>query len=562
MTRDDPLSKISTRVTPQGEKADPRQVPNSAGGYGFQVTADARLHRFLTLGTEGGTYYASEREITRENAQVVIDWAKSRPLDLVNAVVAVSEAGRAPRDNAALFALAVVAGLADDTGRQAALKALPRVARTATHLYTFVGYAEQFRGWGRGMRRAVGNWYLKADPAEKTAYQVIKYRQRNGWEHRDLLRLAHPVGHPERHGPVFDFAAGRDGTTPSKKYPGIAPAGLPPLIEAFREALAIDREKADPRRKSQAYVRLIRDCPSLPWEALPDSALSQPDVWAELIAAGLPQTALMRQLPRMTRLGVLTQMGSAAQVVAEQLADPERLRRARVHPISVLLAAKTYASGHSVRGDGTWSPVPKITDALDAAFYAAYGAVEPAGKRTMVALDVSGSMGSAIGGLPLTCREASVALALVTASTEPQTLVTGFTAGSGRSQWGPRYGTAITPLSISPRQRLDDAVHHVSGLPFGGTDCALPMLWAAQQNAAVDTFLVVTDNETWAGNVHPHQALEAYRQKTGIPARLAVAAMTATEFSIADPDDPGSMDVSGFDSAVPTLLADFSAGRV
>lgn len=597
----DPLSKVSTRQTPQSEQADPRQVPNSAGGYGFQVTADARLHRFLTLGTEGGTYYASEQALTRENAQVVLDWAKNRPVDLVNAVVAVSEAGRAPRNNPALFALAVAAGLADDAGRKAALEALPRVARTATHLYTFVGYAEQFRGWGRGMRRAVGNWYLgqaaldaaaqeataqalrdeagrqrtaemiaaaqeiaaKKVVANQLAYQVIKYRQRNGWEHRDLLRLAHPVGHPERHGPVFDFAAGRDGTTASKKYSGVTPAPLPPLIEAFREALAIDREKAaDPKRKSAAYVRLIRDCPSLPWEALPDSALSQPDVWAELIAAGLPQTALMRQLPRMTRLGVLTQLGFAAQVVADQLADPQRLLKARVHPVSVLLAAKTYASGRSVRGDSSWSPVPKITDALDAAFYAAYGAVEPAGKRTMVALDVSGSMGSAIGGLPLTCREASVALALVTASTEPHTLITGFTAGSGRSQWGPRYGTAITPLNISPRQRLDDAVRVVSNLPFGGTDCALPMLWAAQQNAAVDTFLVVTDNETWAGNVHPHQALEAYRQKTGIPARLAVAAMTATDFTIADPADPGSMDVSGFDSAVPALLADFSAGRV
>jgi 60 kDa SS-A/Ro ribonucleoprotein len=209
--------------------------------------------------------------------------------------------------------------------------------------------------------------------------------------------------------------------------------------------------------------------------------------------------------------------------------------------------------------------VPKISDALDAAFYAAYAAVEPANKRTMVALDVSGSMGLPAGGLPLSCREASVALALVTASTEPQVLITGFTGGGGhgyQTRWGSGYDTSISPLGISPRQRLDDAVRTVSGLPFGGTDCALPMIWAAQNNAAIDTFLVVTDNETWAGDVHPHQALEAYRQSSGIGARLAVAAMTPTEFTIADPDDPGSMDVSGFDSAVPTLLADFSRGDV
>ena len=580
----DPLKQISTRVTPQSEQADPRQIPNNAGGYGFKIASDARLHRFLTLGSQGGTYYASEQAITRENAQVVLDWAKSRPLDLVAAAVNVSVAGRAPRNNAALFALAVAAGLADDAGRKAALAALPQVARTATHLYTFVGYAGQFRGWGRGLRRAVSDWYLgktvidaaveaaraeaiaeeagvaraaeiiaeaagraTSEAASKLAYQMVKYRQRNGWEHRDLLRLAHPVANGTRklaspaHRALFEFACGRE------TYTGDS---LPAMAAAYLEALSVDRGTASTREKTAAYVRLLRAHPGLPWEALPDSALAQPDVWAQLIAAGLPQTALLRQLPRLTRLGVLTQLGAATQVVATQLADPEKLRRARVHPVAVLLAAKTYASGRSLRGDSNWSPVPKVIDALDAAFYAAYGAVEPAGKRTLVALDISGSMAAAIGGLPLTCREATAALALVTMSTEPQTLVTGFSH-------------QLITLGISPRQRLDDAVRAISHLPFGSTDCALPMTWAMANNVAVDTFIVATDNETWAGrNGHPHQALERYRQKTGIAARLAVAAMTPTEFSIADPDDPGSMDVSGFDAAVPTLLSDFSAGRV
>ena len=51
----DPLRTISTRVTPQSEPADARQVPNSAGGYTFQLDDRARLRRFLTLGVDGGT---------------------------------------------------------------------------------------------------------------------------------------------------------------------------------------------------------------------------------------------------------------------------------------------------------------------------------------------------------------------------------------------------------------------------------------------------------------------------------------------------------------------------
>ena len=40
------------------------------------------------------------------------------------------------------------------------LAALPAVARTGTHLFLFAGYVEQFRGWGRGLRRAVADWYV------------------------------------------------------------------------------------------------------------------------------------------------------------------------------------------------------------------------------------------------------------------------------------------------------------------------------------------------------------------------------------------------------------------
>ena len=298
----------------------------------------------------------------------------------------------------------------------------------------------------------------------------------------------------------------------------------------------------------------------LSWEMLPDAALGEPGVWEALLTRGMPQTALMRQLPRLTRLGLLAPMGAWAGKVAAQLADPERLRKARMHPVNVLVAQRTYASGRAARGDSTWTPSRPIVDALDAAFYAAFGAVEPAGKRTMLALDVSGSMGAAISGMPLTCREASAALALVTAATEPSYEIVGFTSGNSPTRWGGAYGGALVPLAISPRQRLDDAIHAVSNLPFGGTDCALPITTALQRKQEVDTFVVYTDNETWAGNIHPHQALRQYREQTGIDAKLVVVGMTATPFSIADPSDVGMLDVAGFDSAVPTLINDFSRG--
>jgi 60 kDa SS-A/Ro ribonucleoprotein len=86
------------------------------------------------------------------------------------------------------------------------------------------------------------------------------------------------------------------------------------------------------------------------------------------------------------------------------------------------------------------------------------------------------------------------------------------------------------------------------------------MLWAQKNKIEIDTFCVYTDSETWAGRIHPVQALEQYRQAMGIPARLVVVGMVSNNFSIADPNDPGMLDVVGFDTAAPQLITSFSRG--
>lgn len=537
----DALKAINLRNTPQSQPADLRQVPNSAGGYTFRVEPLERLRRFLVLGTDGGTYYGTERELTLANADVVLGWARERTIELVDEVVSISAAGRAPRNNPALFCLAAAASLGDVEGRQAALAALPRVARTGTHLFIFAGYVEQFRGWGRGLRRAVADWYL-SKPVDEVAYQAVKYRQRGGWSHRDLIRLAHPATTEADRKQLFEWICGRSTSGPE-------------IVEGF--------QKAQTASTAAEWVAILDRFPSLSWEMLPDAALGEAVVWSKLLDNGIPQTALMRQLPRLTRLGLLAPMSETLDAVVRQLTDGDRLQKARVHPANVLVAARTYASGASARGQSSWEPVGQIVDALDAAFYASFAAVRPANKRTLLALDVSGSMTSSLSGLPITAREVSAAMALVTASTEPQTTTVGFTTSAKASRPGLFRRNAgvdgIAPLPISPRQRLDDVLRTVSDLPFSGTDCALPMLWATANKVKVDTFVIYTDNETWAGQVHPHEALRRYRDWSGIDARLAVVGLTATDFTIADPADPGMLDIAGFDAAMPALLTDFSA---
>lgn len=537
-------TRLRAMVTPQAAPIPgSAQVPNSAGGYAWAADPWARLDRFLVLGTEGGTYYVAERPLTIENAAAVADCIAADGPRVVRRIVELSEAGRAPRNDPALFALAMAAGLGDPATRAAALEALPRVARTGTHLLHWLQYAKAFRGWGRGVRRAVGRWYT-ARPPRELAYQLLKYPQRDGWSHRDALRLAHP--RPESDELRALLARAVTGALPAE-----APETDATRLVRAAAGLHANAEIA-PAHAAQ-WVREHR----LTREMVPTHLLAHPVVWEALLEE-MPLTALVRNLATLTRVGVLAPGSDAVARVAARLTDAAALKRARVHPVQLLSALRTYARGRGVRGTGAWQPVAEVSDALDAAFYLAFGAVEPSGRRTMLALDVSGSMGSPVHGLAgVSCREAAAAMALVTAATEPRHVFTAFTAG-GHPSMHPGLSAGLSLLDVSPRQRLDDVVAKVSDLTFGGTDCALPMLEARKRRWLVDVFVVYTDCETWAGAIHPVQALRQYREATGIAAKLVVVAMASNGFTIADPSDAGMLDVVGFDAATPALLADFA----
>lgn len=546
---------LNVHETPQSEPIPGSdQVQNNAGGYAFAVDDWMRLRRWLILGSEGGTYYVDERKLTKQNTDTVLRCVKADGVRTVNEIVAISDAGRAPKNDPALLALAVAARMGDEVTRKAAFAALPKVARIGTHLFHFVQFMEQVGGWGRLARRGVAAWYEDRGLAN-LAEQAVKYQSRDGWGHKDLIRLSHPQANDLGRTALFRYMS--YGTDPDGEHRG---EKVKKFIaeEDFHRTLATTPELAIVRAFEQAktatteaeIVSLITDH-QLPRECIPTQWLKSPKVW-EALLPHMGITALIRNLASMTSNGLIAPGSAATATVLDKLGNMETLRRGRVHPIAILVAMLTYKSGHGQKGSLTWTPVTPVIDALDRAFYLAFGNVEPSNKAWEMWLDVSGSMGmGTVGGVAgFTPRVASAAFALVNANVERQCEFYAF-------------ATNVTKLSISPRQRLDDVIKTVSGLPFGGTDCSLPMLDALKHKRNVDVFCVLTDSETWAGReMHPVQALAKYRKAINPNAKLIVVGMTATEVSIADPKDPGTLDVVGFDSAAPAIMSEFAAGRL
>lgn len=530
---------VNPKNTPQSQPLmGENQIKNNAGGYVYAADEWTVLDRFLILGTQGGTYYANERELTVEAAKDIVDLIQKDGQRVVQRIAQVSDEGRAVKNAPAIFALALAAKHGDAETKKAAFMAMPKVARTSTDMFAFVDqYKSLGGGFGSVAKNGLKHWYLDKN-ADKLAYQLVKYRQRDGWTHHDVMHLAHPKTNDATTNKLFQFAKAVDG----KGLDAFDTTGLPGVVVGYKEALKASSAKG--------VVKLIEQY-NLPREAIPTEFLNDKSVW-EALLPGMPATALLRNLGKMSNIGLIGPMSEVEKQIVAKLSDASWLHKSRVHPIAVLLAAVVYGNGRGVKGSLSWKPSSQITKALDNAFYASFKNVEPTGKNHLLAVDVSGSMSWAgsVSGFEIpgfTARTVAAAMALVIENTEPNTHIMGFSH-------------KLVDLNINSRMRLQDVVSAMDRVSMGSTDCSLPMVYAKQAKIPVDAFVVLTDNETWSGHTHPSVALRDYRQAMGRNAKSAVLATQHNKFTIADPKDAGMLDMVGFSADVPTVLANFVRG--
>lgn len=549
----DPLASISTIATPQtkpipGREAD--MVRNAAGGYAFAKDTWRRVEDFLILGTTGGTYYIGEDKLTADNATVLFDAIAADGVRVVELAVDISTSRppRAPKNRPALFALAAAFAKGDADTRQAVKKALPKVARTTDHLATWFGYYKNLGGKptgrgtgavvGRAFRSAVAGWFLTED-VNTVAWRVCKARQRKtpsgeGFALRDALRIAHVVADTPQRRALLGWIAG---TVSDADASGIVPA-----INGFVTAQEVTT--------AREAIRVVTDL-RVPWEFLPDHVLTDPEVWSAL-AATVGQTALIRNLARMTRVGAIKPLSDTTRLVTARLTNAEALAKGRIHPMDLFLALKVYGSGVAQPNPRAevqrWTPVPAILAALEEAYELSFGHVEPSGKRLLVAVDSSGSMSYASvvhGGSPLgSVYEVANAMAVILNRIE------------GGNCHVIDVDTAVHASKVNARTNLGEIRSwRPSG---GGTDLSLPFSWALAQRLEVDGIVCLTDNETWAGGrQHPSQALTAYRRSVKADTRAVVASMTATGYTVADPAAEGVLNTAGMDASLSTVVNGF-----
>lgn len=507
---------------PQTEQESPLQVKNNAGGFSFSLDKWGSLERFLILGSDSGTYYVKPRNLTLDNAKVITKCLKEDAIRVVTVIRDISVSGRATSNDACIFATAIAIRDKAVTTDQAKYL-VSAVCRIGTHILTLCDILKATGGWGRKIRSAVAYWYTSKD-VDALSYQTMKYRNRSGWTHRDALRTSHPV-------------LNEDKLSLARYLVGKEPEGpLPPIVLWYEDAKAAE--------KPEDIIRIISDAKgSISWEMLPTNALTDAKVWIALLDQGMPLGAVIRHLGKFASLG-LFEKKRIVDKITSMLKDPAQLRKARIHPVAILKALKTYNRGQGIKGSLTWPVCLDISAALDHAFYLSFDEIPKTEGRYLLGIDISGSMSCTMCADVLTCAEGAAAMAMATFRSSENAIARGFS-------------TEFIDLGLTKSQNLNAVLNTISNRNFGGTDCSLPMEWALKNKVAVDKFVVYTDNETYAGNRHPHMALKDYRKKMGINAKLIVVGMASNGFTIADPNDSGMLDCVGFDTVTPSVISNF-----
>jgi 60 kDa SS-A/Ro ribonucleoprotein len=525
--------KQTTPQTQPAGNAPVAQIKNNAGGFVFEITPLQKLDRFLIIGTSQGTFYQNESKLTEQNVDAVVALIKANGKVVVDRCVEISQAGRAKNNDYALLVMALVFAHGDVATKMYAKDKVALVARTGTHFLHFVAFSNGLRGWGRSLKSVANKWYSEKS-VNNLAYQVVKYKQRDGWSHRDVMRLAHvnPGNDVPRQNLYKYIVKGADSLKEGDPVPEIL--------------IAVEKAKT---ASTTELVKLIQDF-KLTHEMIPNEQKNDARVW-EALVPHMGLNALTRNLNKLTAVGLISPFSETSKIVQAKLGDVEAIRKDRLHPLSILVAQKIYSQGRGDKGSLVWTPDQKIKGALEDAFYLAFQAVEPSGKNLLLALDVSGSMSCAIPGAPLlSCAEGTAVMAMVTARAEKNSYVYGFT-------------TQFIDLGITDKDTLQSASTKVHRRNFGGTNCALPFEHALKNRWNVDAVCVYTDNETWNGGQHVFQAVRKYRKEMNKPeAKLITIGMAVNSFSIADPTDPNMLDVVGFDTATPRFISEFAAGRM
>lgn len=499
------------------------QTLTSGGGFAFRITPIEQVYRFLFLGSSDS--YLSDRESILRIYPVIRYLSKEQPKQLTDLIMEVKD--RVPRKDALLFTAVVY--LIEEDNAEARRIFLDRVlTEICTNSYTFLTLIKNWlafgKRFGRVWKRGIHKWYTETRTLNQLIEDAAGFAQRSGLSHRNVLRLSRPKCTDSIRNSVIHYLV-KNTLTEN------APEALVSLLAVPK--VNDDNEVVRMINRSDIKVRL---------ENLSDQQKTK-TVMSELLLKSLRNESLIRNLRTLTSLNIFDN---------DELRNftIELIKSAKVHPIKLINALYVYSGAETGRSSKEITPNPRIVTALNDALELRFKETNSTNKKFLVGLDISSSMTwDKISGYVLNPLQISAALAYQYYKTEPNT---DFVTFSERLK-------ELDPMSF--QEGCLSFAKTLCNRSFGYTDLGKMIEHAITQykerGKTYDAFIMFTDNEVNHGR-HCFELLDEYRKMIGNEdVKFIINAMTAGEFTVGDPNDNRTLNLSGFDSAYPSIIADF-----
>lgn len=482
---------------------------NEAGGRAYKLQPKQALAQYAATGCLNSTYYASAEDQLQDVMQLI----QELDAEYVARTAVYSREAGLMKDMPALLCAALSV---KDAGLLRTV--FDRVIDDGRMLRNFVQVIRSGvlgrKSLGTAPKKLVQRWFNN-----RTDEQLFRASVGNSPSLADVVKMVHPKpGNPTREA-LYGYLLGQ----PHRGE------NLPEIVKQF-EAFKAGKREIVPDVAFQLLTSL--DLGRAEWTAIAEQAS-----W---------QTTRMN-LNTFGRHGVFEDP-EMVQKIADRLANPEEVKRARVFPYQLLMAFK--AAGKEVPA--------VIRDALQDTMEAATRNVPKIPGKVHVCPDVSGSMSSPVTGhrtgstTAVRCVDVAALVAASMLRQNPSTEVIPF-----ESQ--------VVDVRLNARDSVMSNAQKLADIGGGGTNCSAPIAWLNQRGIRSDLVVLVSDNESWV-DAGSGRGTETMRQwsifKQSNPKARLVCLDLQPYSTVQAMDRDDILNIGGFSDQVFRVITEFAAGRL
>lgn len=492
-----------------GKLARRTDAVNEAGGKAYALTPKQALAQYAATGCLNGTFYAS----AEEQLETVLALCENIETPFIAQTAIWCRQSGNMKDMPALLC-AVLA-----TRNIALLESIfPRVLDNGKMLRNFVQIVRSGvvgrKSFGTSVKRMIRNWLEGRSDAALFGDSIGQTPSI-----ADVIRMVHPKPATAERAALYAYLIGRPYDV--AKLPGIVRN-----YEAFKRGESVE-------------------LPDVSFQLLTALPLSKKD-WIAIARNAQWQMTRMN-LNTFARHDVFADE-EVTKLIAERLANPQALARARAFPYQLMTAYA--ASGETV---------PRIVrDALQEAMEIATANVPEIEGKVFVCPDVSGSMSTAVTGYrkgatsTVRCIDVAALISAAIVRKNPSAEVLPFEA-------------SVVRVDLNARDSVMTNAQKLAAVGGGGTNCSAPLALLNARKAKGELVIYVSDNESWAD---PQQGRGTAMMKewNAFKARNPSARLVCIDLqpyaTVQAYEREDVLNVAGFSDAVFTLVADFAAGKL